>query len=259
MALRCWFPCLLAVSNVKGIFSVSPDESHCAARDDRGTCRQPEDPEELVALQAKIDKFPHWGWWGRFHRGRGYYKVATTTEAPVQPFWISAAVDTPCNKACGEFNDGLDVFRQISTVAAPFTLKAWDEVGERTPALPAPLPAPKEPTIPIIASGQYEPGHSALVTRDTAPAAVELPDDKELEEPSAASPPPAPSALGDSMPTPLERRQMRQLAANSSSPSPREAVSEGTTPAGSTPTTCLAATERLRDRLKQRAAETLAC
>lgn len=111
MALRCWFPCLLAVSNVKGIFSVSPDESHCAARDDRGTCRQPEDPEELVALQAKIDKFPHWGWWGRFHRGRGYYKVATTTEAPVQPFWISAAVDTPCNKACGEFNDGLDVFR----------------------------------------------------------------------------------------------------------------------------------------------------
>lgn len=47
---------------------------------------------------------------------------------------------------------------------------------------------------------------------------------------------------------------MRQLAANSSSPSPREAVSEGATPAGtgSAPATCLAATERLRDRLKKR-------
>ncbi|CAE7376813.1 TBC1D13 [Symbiodinium sp. CCMP2592] len=128
--------------------------------------------------------------------------------------------------------------------------EAWDEVGEKTPAPPALLPAPKEPTMPIIASGQYEPGHSVLATRDLAPAAVEIPDDK---EPSAASPPPpAPAALGESMPTPLERRQMRQLAANSSSPSPREAVSEGATPAGSTPTTCLAATERLRDRLKQR-------
>ncbi|CAE7265341.1 unnamed protein product, partial [Symbiodinium sp. CCMP2456] len=125
--------------------------------------------------------------------------------------------------------------------------EAWDEVGERTPAPPAPPPAPKaseeEPPRPIVASGQYEPGHSVPVARDVAPAAV---------EPSAASPPPAPSALGDSMPTPLERRQMRQLAANSSSPSPREAVSEGATPAGSAPATCLAATERLRDRLKKR-------
>ena len=39
---------------------------------------------------------------------------------------------------------GIKQSRQISTVAAPFTLKAWDEVGERTPALPAPLPAPKD-------------------------------------------------------------------------------------------------------------------
>ena len=29
----------------------------------------------------------------------------------MQPFWISAAVKTPCNEACGEFNDGLNVFR----------------------------------------------------------------------------------------------------------------------------------------------------
>lgn len=113
MVLRCWFSFLVTLSNVKGIFSASRGESHCAVRDDQGTCRQSEDAEELVALQAKMEKGPHWGWWarGRFHRGRGYYKVQTTTEAPVQPFWISAAVKTPCNEACGEFNDGLNVFR----------------------------------------------------------------------------------------------------------------------------------------------------
>ena len=40
---------------------------------------------------------------------------------------------------------GIKQSRQINTVVAPppFTLKAWDEVGERTPAPPAPLPAPK--------------------------------------------------------------------------------------------------------------------
>ncbi|CAE7269861.1 TBC1D13 [Symbiodinium necroappetens] len=54
MVLRCWFSFLVTLNNVKGIFSASRGESHCAVRDDQGTCRQSEDAEELVALQAKM-------------------------------------------------------------------------------------------------------------------------------------------------------------------------------------------------------------